>query len=125
MKKFVKVTEKDGISGWTKTAILFGELGPEASKPVLDLLKLKPKELRKLTKELKKLGKFTHSNEAMVQREIAVLNAVKRYGMAKGIVSSGSSKTDDFINANKEEISSMVNKNPDDIAKILKGWLGD
>lgn len=125
MKKFIKVTEKDSINGWTKVAVLLGELGPEASKPVMDILQFKPKEMRKITREMKKLGKFTHSDEEMVQRELLVLRELNRYGKAKGIISPEGSATDSFINSNKEEISSMVKNNPGDIANILKGWLGE
>lgn len=127
MKGFTKVTESlDNMSGYKKTAILLGEIGPDASKQVLEILSLKTKQLRKIRKAMKSLGRFSYSDRKQFTEEMMVLTAVTRYGNAKGLLSDKPfSRTDKFIDSNRNEIKSMVNNNPDDIVKILKNWMGD
>lgn len=124
MDKLIKVTDSEKtLTGYQKVAILLGELGPEGSKPVLEVLNLKIKEVKKIRKELKKLGNY---NFSQIKNEIKVLESVTKYGLAKGIFKKPSiSRTDIIIEENKKEIKSMVSQTPDDIANVLRSWLSD
>ncbi len=119
MEKLIKVTDKrKTLKGIQKTAILLGELGPENSKAILECLNLSTKEYKKITKELKKLNKYSVNNVQIKANEIAVLNEVVKYGKAKGIINPV--EKDHTIG-----LKNLANNNPSELAKILSSWLGD
>lgn len=130
MEKLIKQTEKTPLSGYEKTAILLGELGTETSSAVLKHLDLSFKQSRKIRKAMKKLGKYNPNDYKQVGRELQVLSETVFYLKRKIEASPKKADLSLQLNLNTENdaakhVSEAVKNNPDEIAKILKSWLGD
>lgn len=129
MEQLIKQTGKTPIlSGYEKTAILLGELGPENSIEILNKLNLSPKQTRLIRKEIKKLGKYDRNNFFQVGKELQVLNETVSYVEKRALIRRSTMNKSSVLNIQNNdanEISQAAKKNPDEIAKILKSWLGD
>ena len=88
----------------------------------MDLLKLSPKEVKKMNHAFKTLGVFNTKNKKVVLRENIVLQEAIDYGVKKGIftpvehpgLADGTAK-----------IREMVNQNPNSIAQLIGTWLDE
>ena len=115
------------MTGYEKIAVLLTELGSETSKKILEILKLSPAQMNKISKTILSLGGYNPRNMLHVQRETAVLEEVRKFGELRGIyrevapktASSGFLMVDDRIENLKQEIP----KAPEDVANILRDWL--
>lgn len=129
MDKLIKQTGNTPVlSGYEKTAILLGELGKQTGNLVLKNLNLSVKQSKKIRKEMKKLGKYNPDDYFQTGKEVQVLSETVRYLKQKLLMRGKSTKL--AINLDKpvqknDEISHVAQQNPDEIAKILKSWLGD
>lgn len=119
-----EIQKKYKLDGYKKTAILLAEIGLENSKEILDNLNLTDKQLKKIRKATVKLGKYNPKNSKMVKRELLVLSETLNYGKAKGIFNPDEEKNS-FVDENKKGISKMIEKNPNEIASLLKNWLSN
>ena len=128
-------TTKPSLSGLEKVAILLAELGPFFNSNYDQLygaFHLSEEEIRKIRKAMKKLGRYAPAKVSyekgmeQIQQEQSVLQEALDYGVRKGIVSktqTDDSKTlKDFIPA---DIKNIANQNPEDVAKVLRSWLGE
>ena len=125
-KSFEKVSDSTPkISGYQKACILLSEIGSENNllrQQIVDILKLSPKEVKKMNHAFKTLGVFNTKNKKVVLRENIVLQEAIDYGVKKGIfipvehpgLADGTSK-----------IREMVNQNPDSIAQLIGTWLDE
>jgi len=119
MEKLIKVTEKERkLSGYEKTAILLGELGPQNSDRILKILNLSTKELKKINSVLKKLNRQPVNNAQIKHNEVAVLSEAVRYGKQKGIIYP-------VEKDHSQGFRKMADNNPQAIANILSSWIGD
>lgn len=129
MNKLIKQTSKTPVlSGYEKTAILLGELGKETGNLVLRNLNLSVKQSKKIRKAMKKLGKYNPDDYFQVGKEIQVLSETVSFLRNRLTIRGKSTKL--AINLETpvqkdEEISNVAKQKPDEIAKILKSWLGD
>ena len=134
MDGFIRTTEPT-LSGSEKVAILLAEIGPFFNSnydQLFEAMHLSDEEIRKIRKAMKKLGRYAPAKVSyekgmeQIQQEQSVLKEALDYGVRKGIVSktSGSSgKTlKDFIPA---DVKNIANQNPEDVAKVLRSWLGE
>ena len=134
MEQFIK-TITPSLTGPEKVAILLAEIGPFFNSNYDQLygaMHLSDEEIKKIRKAMKKLGRYAPAKVSyekgmdQIQQELSVLQEALDYGVRKGIVSksSGSSgKTlKDFIPA---DIKNIANQNPEDVAKVLRSWLGE
>ena len=134
MEQFIK-TITPSLTGPEKVAILLAEIGPFFNSNYDQLygaMHLSDEEIKKIRKAMKKLGRYAPAKVSyekgmeQIQQEQSVLQEALDYGVRKGIVSksSGSSgKTlKDFIPA---DIKNIANQNPEDVAKVLRSWLGE
>jgi len=134
MEGFIRTT-KPSLSGLEKVAILLAELGPFFNSNYDQLygaLHLSDKEIRKIRKAMKKLGRYAPAKVSyekgmeQIQQEQSVLQEALDYGVRKGIVSktygNGGKTLKDFIPA---DIKNIANQNPEDVAKVLRSWLGE
>ena len=128
-------TTKPSLSGLEKVAILLAELGPFFNSNYDQLygaLHLSDEEIRKIRKAMKKLGRYAPAKVSyekgieQIQQEQSVLQEALDYGVRKGIVSktdgNGDKTLKDFIPA---DIKNIANQNPEDVAKVLRSWLGE
>ena len=134
MEGFIRTT-KPSLSGPEKVAILLAELGPFFNSNYNQLygaLHLSDEEIRKIRKAMKKLGRYAPAKVSyekgmeQIQQEQSVLQEALDYGVRKGIVSktdgNGGKTLKDFIPA---DIKNIANQNPEDVAKVLRSWLGE
>ena len=134
MEGFIRTT-RPSLSGLEKVAILLAELGPFFNSNYDQLygaLHLSDEEIRKIRKAMKKLGRYAPAKVSyekgmeQIQQEQSVLQEALDYGVRKGIVSktdgNGGKTLKDFIPA---DIENIANQNPEDVAKVLRSWLGE
>lgn len=117
MNGFTKVTDKYGryLSGKEKAAILMSELGVRAGSDVVDFLSTK--ELRVLSRQMKKLGT---SYDPMC--DLQVLEETSRFGQMKGIAPKALEKTVQQ-SAGQNQVADTMRNNPEALAKVLSQWL--
>ena len=134
MDQFIKTTTPS-LSGPEKVAILLAEIGPFFNSNYDQLygaMHLSDEEIRKIRKAMKKLSRYAPAKLSyekgmeQIQQEQSVLKEALNYGVRKGIVSKTtgiSGKTlKDFI---PEDVKNIANQNPEDVAKVLRSWLGE
>lgn len=126
MSDFVKVTsEKNFLTGAQKAAILLGELGRDASKPILSYLNLPAEKIRKINIAMASLGQYDAQNKFQVQRELSVLNEAAAFGKTRAIWKEAEMPMDyqksDRSSSTKEEISESTKI----IAETIRSWLKD
>ena len=92
-KSFEKVSDSTPkISGYQKACILLSEIGSENNllrQQIVDLLKLSPKEVKKMNHAFKTLGVFNTKNKKVVLRENIVLQEAIDYGVKKRLFYTG------------------------------------
>ena len=119
MEKLIKVTaEEKKLSGFEKTAILLGELGPQNSDRILKIINLTTKEMKKINSVLRKLNRKPVNDTQIKHNEVAVLSEAVRYGKQKGIINP--IETD-----HTQGFKKMADSNPQAVANILSSWIGD
>ena len=113
------------MTGYEKIAILLTELGSETSEKILNILKLSPSEMNKISKHIMSLGTYNPHNLLHVQKETAVLEEVKNFGELRGIYKEVASKAGGFlmVDDNLENLKKEIPQRPEDVANVLKGWL--
>ena len=118
MKGFTKVTDKYGryLSGREKAAILMSELGVKAGEGVADYLSTK--ELRTLSRQMKKLG-----DSYNLMSDLQVLEETNRWGEMKGIVPRVLEKTVQQPAVSQNPVAEAIKSNPEALAKVLSQWL--
>ncbi len=134
MEQFIKTTTTS-LSGPEKVAILLAEIGPFFNSNYDQLygaLHLSDEEIRKIRKAMKKLGRYAPAKVSyekgmeQIQQEQSVLQEALDYGVRKGLVSktggNGGKTLKDFIPA---DVKNIANQNPEDVAKVLRSWLGE
>ena len=134
MEQFLKTTEPS-LSGPEKVAILIAEIGPFFNSNYDQLygaMHLSDEEIKKIRKAMKKLGRYAPGKVSyekgmeQIQQEQSVLQEALDYGVRKGIVSKtggkGSKTLKDFI---PEDVKNIADQNPEDVAKVLRSWLGE
>jgi flagellar motor switch protein FliG len=134
MEGFIRTT-KPSLSGLEKVAILLAELGPffnSSYDQLYGALHLSDEEIRKIRKAMKKLGRYAPAKVSyekgmeQIQQEQSVLQEALDYGVRKGIVSktggNDGRSIKDYIPA---DIKNIANQNPEDVAKVLRSWLGE
>ena len=133
-EQFIKTTEPV-LSGPEKVAILLAEIGPFFNSNYDQLygaMHLSDEEIKKIRKAMKKLGRYAPAKVSyekgmeQIQQEQSVLKEALDYGVRKGIVnktvSNGGKALKDFI---PEDVKNIANQNPEDVAKVLRSWLGE
>ena len=125
MEGLVKLTDRHPIKGYEKAAILLGELGPQASGPVLKALKLTPRQSRRIRKNIKKLGRYNPDDFKQVSKELSVLTETINYGKAKGIYNSAKAIQNSFVRKTETSVKQMASDDPDSIANVIKMWLNN
>lgn len=134
MEQFIKTTEPV-LSGPEKVAILLAEIGPFFNSNYNQLygaMHLSDEEIKKIRKAMKKLGRYAPAKVSyekgmkQIQQEQSVLKEALDYGVRKGIVNktegNGGKTLKDFI---PEDVKNIANQNPEDVAKVLRSWLGE
>ena len=114
------------MTGYEKIAILLTELGTETSEQILQILRLSPAQMNKISKCILELGPYNPRNLLHVQRETAVLEEVKRYGELRGIYREVASSQDGgflMVNDNLESLKKEIPQSPEDVANLLRSWL--
>lgn len=120
MEKLIKQTS---LSGYEKIAILLGEIGREASRPILDRLNLQTKQIKKIRKAMKKLGYYDPNDFIQTSKEVSVLSEMVNYVMNKTHAIFKPKVSYNLQSQTEQEISSVIKQNPDAIANVLKAWL--
>lgn len=127
MAEFIKETEIH-LTGVQKAAVLLGELYG-ASAQVKSLLGLTDEETAKLNKAFRDLGHYNPDSSYQIKRETVVLEELMDYAAKNGIKIETAPKParfrTGFIDKETEEVASMVQSNPDAVAKLLRDWLKD
>ena len=111
------------LKGEEKAAILLGELANAAPR-VMDCLN--KKEIRKLSKTMKKLGcRYDPWNPGEVKREVAVLEEAKKYGTYYGIYRdvAAEKRRNESASGNSKVIKEIRNADVKDIARVLGAWI--
>ncbi len=134
MEQFIKTTTPS-LTGPEKVAILIAEIGPFFNSNYDQLygaMHLSDEEIKKIRKAMKKLGRYAPGKVSyekgmeQIQQEQSVLQEALDYGVRKGIVSKtggkGGKTLKDFI---PEDVKNIANQNPEDVAKVLRSWLGE
>ena len=137
MEGFIRTT-KPTLSGAEKVAILLAEIGPLFNSKydeLFEALYLSTAEIKKIRKAMKKLGRYSPAQASsyengmeQIARETSVLQEVLDYGARRGILPKRT-KVEAFQKTIKQlmpdKIKDMANKNPDDVAKVIRSWLGE
>ncbi len=137
MEGFIRTT-KSALSGAEKVAILLAEIGPLFNSKydeLFEALYLSTAEIKKIRKAMKKLGRYSPAQASsyengmeQIARETSVLQEALDYGARRGILSKRT-KVEAFQKTIKQlmpdKIKDMANKNPDDVAKVIRSWLGE
>ena len=136
MEKLIKTTTPS-LTGPEKAAILLAELGPFFNSNYDQLygaMHLSEEEIRKLRKSMKKVGRYTPAKVSyekgmeQIKQEQAVLQEALEFGVRKGIVQKSvnteltSTTLKDFIPL---EIKNVANQKPEDVANVLRKWIGE
>ncbi|MBQ9205598.1 MAG: hypothetical protein IJ158_02670 [Treponema sp.] len=113
------------MTGYEKIAILLTELGSETSEKILDILKLSPSEMNKISTQIMALGTYNPRNALHVQKETAVLEEVRKFGELRGIYREVAPNAGGFlmVDDNLENLKKEIPKSPEDVANVLRGWL--
>ena len=137
MEGFIRTT-KSALSGAEKVAILLAEIGTLFNSKydeLFEALYLSTAEIKKIRKAMKKLGRYSPAQASsyengmeQIARETSVLQEALDYGARRGILSKRT-KVEAFQKTIKQlmpdKIKDMANKNPDDVAKVIRSWLGE
>lgn len=135
MEKFIKTTNEN-LSGLEKAAILLAEIGPSDNSnydALFEALHLSTDEIKKLRKAMKKLGRYAPAKTnyedgiKQIQREQSVLLEALAFGKRKGIASniSESQRLSKLVDQDEStKIKKLVAEKPDDVAKVIRSWLG-
>ena len=134
MEKFIKTTTPS-LTGPEKVAILLAEIGPLFNSnydQLFGAMHLSDEEIRKIRKSMKKIGRYAPAKVSyekgmeQIKQEQAVLQEALEFGVRKGIVSkttaSSGTTLKDFI---PQDVKNIANQNPEDVAKVLRSWLGE
>ena len=134
MDGFIRTTAPV-LSGPEKVAILLAEIGPFFNSnydQLFEAMHLSDEEIKKIRKAMKKLGRYAPAKVSyekgmeQIKQEQSVLQEALNYGVRKGIVSktggNDSKSIKDYIPA---DIKNIANQNPEDVAKVLRSWLGE
>ena len=109
------------LTGPQKAALLLGEMDSSFCEYLKK--KLSKKEYSKLAKEFFKLGsEYNPENLFEVNREIFVLEEVKKYGLKHGIYKEVS-HFEKTVQKNNNNFADIVKDNTDAIASILSKWM--
>lgn len=136
MEKLIKTTTPS-LSGSEKAAILLAEIGPLFNSnydQLFGALHLSDEEIRKIRKSMKKLGKYEPGKVSFekgmeqIKQEQSVLQEALEFGVHRGIAKMPASnelthKTlKDFIPA---DLKNLANQKPEEVANVLRTWLGE
>ena len=134
MDGFIRTTAP-ALSGPEKVAILLAEIGPFFNSnydQLFEAMHLSDEEIKKIRKAMKKLGRYAPAKVSyekgmeQIKQEQSVLQEALNYGVRKGIVSktgeNDGKSIKDYIPA---DIKNIANQNPEDVAKVLRSWLGE
>lgn len=124
---FVKTTgQKEKLTGYQKAAILLGELGNYPGLEVIEALKLTPQESKKIRQAMRALGKYPR-NINDILREEKVLKESLRFGEVKGIYTPAPKEDPQtqMLHKNQQDVSQMLQDNPEVITNLIRSWLDD
>lgn len=136
MQKLIKVTS-DKLSGAEKAAILLAEIGTRFNgnyDELAEALHLSKDEMKKIRKAMERLGPYnpalrtTEEGIAEIKREQAVLNEVIEFGKRRGIFHPVETHNvpNQYVKRDSSNVlSDMIHQDPEAMAKILSGWLGE
>ena len=116
------------MTGYEKIAVLLTELGSETSERILQILRLSPGQMNKISRSIMSLGAYNPRNLLHVQRETAVLEETRRFGELRGIYREVAPKNGDgflMVDDSIESLKKDIPKSPEDVANVLRGWLDD
>ena len=85
------------MTGYEKIAVLLTELGSQTSEKILALLNLSPSQMNKISKNIMALGPYNPKNLFHVQRETAVLEELRKFGLKRGIYREVAPKDGGFL----------------------------
>ena len=112
------------MTGYEKIAILLTEIGSEASEKVLNALNLSSKDLNRIRQHVLALGFYNPGDMVQVARENYVLQAVRNFGIARGIYPNITLKESGCVKTSSiEGLKKQVPQNPEDVASVLRNWL--
>ena len=135
-ENFIKTT-KPALSGPEKVAILLAEIGPFFNSnydQLFGAMHLSDEEIRKIRKSMKKIGRYAPAKVSFekgmeqIKQEQSVLQEALEFGVRKGIVQKSvnieltPTTLKDFL---PSEIKNIANQKPEDVAKVLRSWLGE
>ena len=133
MERYIKTTVAE-LSGPQKAAILLAELGPLVNDNYQELyrhLKLSTSETEKIRLAMENLTpslKTEPKNIDEIYREQAVLAEAINFGRKRGIfhpIPKDQLKNTHVKTTQAGTIASMVNENPESVAKIVSQWLDE
>lgn len=108
------------LTGSQKAAILMGELGIYGSQEIIKLLS--EKELAKLRKTMKYLGK------PIIKEEANVLTEVNKIGVSRNLTTPVTTTTEEYkamLNPKSKTIQDILKSDTDAIASVLKAWISE
>lgn len=128
MEELIKQTGSGPkLTSYEKIAILLGELDSEAYYKVMSELTLTRKQVHKIRKAMKKLGKYNPHDYRQTIKETSVLSELLSFLKSRNHSPSDSLRATSLkLNLNQNsnsDMKDMVKNNPEDIANILKTWL--
>lgn len=128
MEQLIKQTgEGPSLSCYEKIAILLGELDAEAYDKVMAHLSFTTKQLRKIRKAMKKLGKYNPHDYRQSKKETTVLSELFDFFRRRNISTRKTFNTSslklNLTNAEQTDMKNVAISNPEDVANILKSWL--
>ena len=133
MERFIKTTAAE-LSGSQKAAILLAEIGPLLNNNYNELykhLKLSTLEIEKLRIAMENLTPYLKTepkNIDEIYREQAVLAEAINFGRQRGIfhpIPKEQLKNTHVKTTPAGTIASMVNENPEGVAKLVSKWLDE
>ena len=135
-ERLIKTTTPS-LTGPEKVAILLAEIGPLFNSnydQLFGAMHLSDEEIRKIRKSMKKIGRYAPAKVSyekgmeQIKQEQAVLQEALEYGVRKGIVQKSvnteltPTTLKDFIPL---EIKNIANQKPEDVANVLRKWIGE
>ena len=134
MEQFIKTTVPS-LSGPEKVAILLAEIGPFFNSnydQLFEAMHLSDEEIKKIRKAMKKLGRYAPAKVSyekgmeQILQEQSVLQEALNYGVRKGIVSKTAGSSGQTLNGLiPENLKNIASQNPEEVAKVLRSWLGE
>jgi hypothetical protein len=133
LERFIKTTAAE-LSGPQKAAILLAEIGPLLNNNYNELykhLKLSTLEIEKLRIAMENLTPYLKTepkNIDEIYREQAVLAEAINFGRQRGIfhpIPKEQLKNTHVKTTQAGTIASMVNENPEGVAKLVSQWLDE